>query len=311
MINELIYKNKQLGINLYRYLSEKFCKDSKTLSKYIEELQSVVPRMVKMAAFTYNDFIIEYYLIRDLDNIFEIITNIDGIIIEENAINIPSEFPAYFEDLTKVIYKLELSDKNINSDIQNYLPYLKMTYSFNKYTYFNNDKLFLLTTIPEGKEILINFRDLEYVKLFDRLFDEDIAKSESFSNSMLLKSIEPTYITGLMNTKQVFENGSTIFSSNFFVEYELDIKEHRIYMVDSSRTKDREFIVNVGILPTYDKNPKARTVVRITLYEDITKVFETSREYEKTISEVMSDFADITEIICEIYFNHYGRYPEL
>lgn len=311
MINELMYKNKQRGIVLHRYLAEKFCKDSKTLSKYIEELQSVVPRMVKMAAFTYNEYIIEYYLIRDLDNIFEVITNIDGIIIEENAVNIPSEFPTYFEDLTKVIYKLELSDKNINSDIQNYLPYLKMTYSFNKYTYFNNDKPFLLTTIPEGKEILINFRDLEYIKLFDRLFDEDIAKSESFPNSMLLKSIEPTYITGLMNTKQVFENGSTIFSSNFFVKYELDIKEHRIYMVDSRRSKDREFIVGVGILPTYDKNPKVRTVVRITLYEDITKVFETSREYEKTISEVMSDFADITENICEIYFNRYGRYPEL
>lgn len=311
MINELIYKNKQLGINLYRYLSEKFCKDSKTLSKYIEELQSSVPRMVKMAAFTYNEYIIEYYLIHDLNNILEIITNTDGIIIEENAINIPSEFPAYFEDLTKVIYKLELSDKTVDSNIENYLPYLKMTYSFNKYTYFNNDKPFLLTTIPEGKEILINFRDLEYIKLFDRLFDEDIAKSESFPNSMLLKSIEPTYITGLMNTKQVFENGSTIFSSNFFVKHEIDIKEHRIYMVDSSRTKDREFIVNVGVLPTYDKNPKARTVVRITLYEDITKVFKTSREYEKTISEVMSNFADITEIICEIYFNRYGRYPEL
>lgn len=311
MINELMYKNKQRGIVLHRYLAEEFCRNAETLSKHIESLQSSVPRMVKMAAFTYNDFIIEYYLIRDLDNIFEVITNIDGIIIEENAVNIPSEFPTYFEDLTKVIYRLELADKNINSDIQNYLPYLKMTYSFNKYTYFNNDKPFLLTTIPEGKEILINFRDLEYIKLFDRLFDEDIAKSESFSNSMLLKSSEPTYITGLMNTKQVFENGSTIFSSNFFVNYELDIKEHRIYMVDSRRSKDREFIVGVGILPTYDKNPKARTVVRITLYEDITKVFETSREYEKTISEVMSDFADITEIICEIYFNRYGRYPEL
>ena len=267
--------------------------------------------MVKMAAFTYNEYIIEYYLIHDLNNILEIITNTDGIIIEENAINIPSEFPAYFEDLTKVIYKLELSDKTVDSNIENYLPYLKMTYSFNKYTYFNNDKPFLLTTIPEGKEILINFRDLEYIKLFDRLFDEDIAKSESFSNSMLLKSSEPTYITGLMNTQQVFENGSTIFSSNFFVKHEIDIKEHRIYMVDSSRTKDREFIVDVGILPTYDKNPKVRTVVRITLYEDITKVFETSREYEKTISEVMSNFADIAEIICEIYFNRYERYPEL
>ena len=311
MINELMYKNKQRGIVLHRYLAEEFCRNAETLLKHIESLQSSVPRMVKMAAFTYNEYIIEYYLIRDLDNIFEVITNIDGIIIEENAVNIPSEFPAYFEDLTKVIYRLELADKNINSDIQNYLPYVKMTYSFNKYTYFNNDKPFLLTTIPEGKEILINFRDLEYIKLFDRLFDEDIAKSESFSNSMLLKSSEPTYITGLMNTQQVFENGSTIFSSNFFVKYEIDIKEHRIYMVDSSRKKDREFIVNVGILPTYDKNPKARTVVRITLYEDITKVFKTSREYEKTISEVMSDFADITEIICEIYFNRYGRYPEL
>lgn len=311
MVNELMYKNKQRGIVLHRYLAEKFCRNAETLLKHIESLQSSVPRMVKMAAFTYNEYIIEYYLIRDLDNIFEVITNIDGIIIEENAISIPSEFPAYFEDLTKVIYKLELSDKTVDSNIENYLPYLKMTYSFNKYTYFNNDKPFLLTTIPEGKEILINFRDLEYIKLFDRLFDEDIAKSESFSNSMLLKSIEPTYITGLMNTKQVFENGSTIFSSNFFVNYELDIKEHRIYMVDSRRSKDREFIVNVGILPTYDKNPKARTVVRIILYEDITKVFETSREYEKTISEVMSDFADITEIICEIYFNRYGRYLEL
>lgn len=311
MINELMYKNKQRGIVLHRYLAEEFCRNAETLSKHIESLQSSVPRMVKMAAFTYNGYIIEYYLIRDLDNIFEIITNIDGIIIEENAVNIPSEFPTYFEDLTKVIYKLELSDKTVDSNIENYLPYLKMTYSFNKYIYFNNDKPFLLTTIPEGKEILINFRDLEYIKLFDRLFDEDIAKSESFPNSMLLKSSEPTYITGLMNTKQVFENGSTIFSSNFFVEYELDIKEHRIYMVDSRRSKDREFIVGVGILPTYDKNPKARTVVRITLYEDITKVFETSREYEKTISEVMSDFADITENICEIYFNRYGRYPEL
>lgn len=311
MINELMYKNKQRGIVLHRYLAEEFCRNAETLSKHIESLQSSVPRMVKMAAFTYNEYIIEYYLIHDLNNILEIITNTDGIIIEENAINIPLEFPAYFEDLTKVIYKLELSDKTVDSNIENYLPYLKMTYSFNKYTYFNNDKPFLLTTIPEGKEILINFRDLEYVKLFDRLFDEDIAKSESFSNSMLLKSSEPTYITGLMNTKQVFENGSTIFSSNFFVEYELDIKEHRIYMVDSRRSKDREFIVGVGILPTYDKNPKVRTVVRITLYEDITKVFETSREYEKTISEVMSDFADITEIICEIYFNRYGRYPEL
>ena len=311
MINELMYKNKQRGIVLHRYLAEEFCRNAETLSKHIESLQSSVPRMVKMAAFTYNEYIIEYYLIRDLNNILEIITNIDGIIIEENAVNIPSEFPTYFEDLTKVIYKLELSDKTVDSNIENYLPYVKMTYSFNKYIYFNNDKPFLLTTIPEGKEILINFRDLEYIKLFDRLFDEDIAKSESFSNSMLLKSSEPTYITGLMNTKQVFENGSTIFSSNFFVNYELDIKEHRIYMVDSSRTKDRQFIVDVGILPTYDKNPKARTVVRITLYEDITKVFKTSREYEKTISEVMSDFADITEIICEIYFNRYGRYPEL
>ena len=311
MINELMYKNKQRGIVLHRYLAEEFCRNAETLSKHIESLQSSVPRMVKMAAFTYNEYIIEYYLIRDLNNILEIITNIDGIIIEENAVNIPSEFPTYFEDLTKVIYKLELSDKTVDSNIENYLPYVKMTYSFNKYIYFNNDKPFLLTTIPEGKEILINFRDLEYIKLFDRLFDEDIAKSESFSNSMLLKSSEPTYITGLMNTKQVFENGSTIFSSNFFVNYELDIKEHRIYMVDSRRSKDREFIVGVGILPTYDKNPKARTVVRITLYEDITKVFETSREYEKTISEVMSDFADITEIICEIYFNRYGRYPEL
>lgn len=311
MINELMYKNKQRGIVLHRYLAEEFCRNAETLSKHIESLQSSVPRMVKMAAFTYNEYIIEYYLIHDLNNILEIITNTDGIIIEENAVNIPSEFPTYFEDLTKVIYKLELSDKTVDSNIENYLPYLKMTYSFNKYTYFNNDKPFLLTTIPEGKEILINFRDLEYVKLFDRLFDEDIAKSESFSNSMLLKSSEPTYITGLMNTQQVFENGSTIFSSNFFVKHEIDIKEHQIYMVDSSRTKDREFIVDVGILPTYDKNPKVRTVVRITLYEDITKVFETSREYEKTISEVMSDFADITEIIFEIYFNRYGRYPEL
>ena len=309
MINELMYKNKQRGIVLHRYLAEEFCRNAETLSKHIESLQSSVPRMVKMAAFTYNEYIIEYYLIHDLNNILEIITNTDGIIIEENAINIPSEFPAYFEDLTKVIYKLELSDKTVDSNIENYLPYLKMTYSFNKRFYFNNDNLFLLTTIPEGKEIFIILRDLEYIKLFDRLFDEDIAKSESFSNSMLLKSSEPTYITGLMNTQQVFENGSTIFSSNFFVKHEIDIKEHRIYMVD--RTKDREFIIDVGILPPDEKHPEARTVVRITLYEDITKVFETSREYEKTISEVMSNFADIVEIIFEIYFNRYGRYPEL
>ena len=311
MINELMYKNKQRGIVLHRYLAEEFCRNAETLSKHIESLQSSVPRMVKMAAFTYNEYIIEYYLIHDLNNIFEIITNTDGIIIEENAINIPSEFPAYFEDLTKVIYKLELSDKTVDSNIENYLPYLKMTYSFNKRFYFNNDELFFLTTIPEGNEIFITLRDLEYIKLFDRLFDEDIAKSESFSNSMLLKSSEPTYITGLMNTKQVFANGSTIFSSNFFVKHEIDIKEHRIYMVDSSRTKDREFIVDVGILPPDEKHPKARTVVRITLYEDITKVCETSREYGKTISEVMSNFADIAEIIFEIYFNRYGRYPEL
>ena len=309
MISELMYKNKQRGIVLHRYLAEEFCRNAETLSKHIESLQSSVPRMVKMAAFTYNEYIIEYYLIHDLNNILEIITNTDGIIIEENAINIPSEFPAYFEDLTKVIYKLELSDKTVDSNIENYLPYLKMTYSFNKYTYFNNDKPFLLTTIPEGNEIFITLRDLEYIKLFDRLFDEDIAKSESFSNSMLLKSSEPTYITGLMNTQQVFENGSTIFSSNFFVKHEIDIKEHRIYMVD--RTKDREFIIDVGILPPDEKHPEARTVVRITLYEDITKVCETSREYEKTISEVMSNFADIVEIIFEIYFNRYGRYPEL
>lgn len=309
MINELMYKNKQRGIVLHRYLAEEFCRNAETLSKHIESLQSSVPRMVKMAAFTYNEYIIEYYLIHDLNNILEIITNTDGIIIEENAINIPSEFPAYFEDLTKVIYKLELSDKTVDSNIENYLPYLKMTYSFNKRFYFNNDNLFLLTTIPEGKEIFIILRDLEYIKLFDRLFDEDIAKSESFSNSMLLKSSEPTYITGLMNTQQVFENGSTIFSSNFFVKHEIDIKEHRIYMVD--RTKDREFIIDVGILPPDEKHPEARTVVRITLYEDITKVCETSREYEKTISEVMSNFADIVEIIFEIYFNRYGRYPEL
>ena len=309
MINELMYKNKQRGIVLHRYLAEEFCRNAETLSKHIESLQSSVPRMVKMAAFTYNEYIIEYYLIHDLNNILEIITNTDGIIIEENAINIPSEFPAYFEDLTKVIYKLELSDKTVDSNIENYLPYLKMTYSFNKRFYFNNDNLFLLTTIPEGNEIFITLRDLEYIKLFDRLFDEDIAKSESFSNSMLLKSSEPTYITGLMNTQQVFENGSTIFSSNFFVKHEIDIKEHRIYMVD--RTKDREFIIDVGILPPDEKHPEARTVVRITLYEDITKVCETSREYEKTISEVMSNFADIVEIIFEIYFNRYGRYPEL
>lgn len=311
MINELMYKNKQRGIVLHRYLAEEFCRNAETLSKHIESLQSSVPRMVKMAAFTYNDYIIEYYIVHDSDNIFEIITNNDGIRIEENAINIPSEFPAYFEDLTKVIYKLELSDKTVDSNIENYLPYLKMTYSFNKRFYFNNDNLFLLTTIPEGNEIFITLRDLEYIKLFDRLFDEDIAKSESFSNSMLLKSSEPTYITGFMNTKQVFANGSTIFSSNFFVKHEIDIKEHRIYIVDSSRTKEREFIVNVGILPPDEKHPETRTVVRIKLYEDITKVFETSREYEKTISEVMSNFADITEIIFEIYFKRYGKYPEL
>ena len=311
MINELMYKNKQRGIVLHRYLAEEFCRNAETLSKHIESLQSSVPRMEKLAAFTYNNYVIEYYLVHDSDNIFEIITNTDGIIIEENAINIPSEFPAYFEDLTKVIYKLELSDKTVDSNIENYLPYLKMTYSFNKRFYFNNDNLFLLTTIPEGNEIFITLRDLEYIKLFDRLFDEDIAKSESFSNSMLLKSSEPTYIAGFMNTKQVFANGSTIFSSNFFVKHEIDIKEHRIYMVDNSRTKDREFIVDVGILPPDEKHPETRTVVRITLYEDITKVFETSQEYEKTISEVMSNFADIAEIIFEIYFNRYGRYPEL
>lgn len=307
MVNELMYKNKQHGIVLHRYLAEEFCRNAETLSKHIESLQSSVPRMEKLAAFTYNNYIIEYYIVCDWDNLFEIITNTDGIIVEENAINILSEFPTYFEDLTKVIYKLELSDKTVDSNIENYLPYLKMTYSFNKRFYFNNDDIFLLTTKPEGNEIFITLRDLEYVKLFDRLFDKDIAKSERFSNSMLLKSSEPTYITGFMNTKQVFVYGSTIFSSNFFVKHEIDVKEHRIYKVDETR----EFIVYVGILPPDEKHPETRTVVRITLYEDITKVFETSREYEKTISEVMSNFADITETIFGIYFNRYGMYPEI
>lgn len=339
MINKLIYKNKQHGINLYRYLAEEFCKDPETLSNYIVNSKEPIRKRNKLAAFTHEEYIVEYYLNEDNDHIHEIISNKDGMIVNEMLINIREEYPAYFEDLSKVKYLIDLSNYTVEDNIIKYLPAYKMDYIFgNHRIYINNDATNIsfynpvissvtdkisysqcVTNLrmPNNKTksyscIYTELSKIAFIKLFDHMFDDDVANSKYFQYSLIMHSNihESKQISGFLNTTEIFRNGKTIFSYQCQITEELDLKERRIYHIDS-RYDSREFVIDVGILPPDKKNPKTHTSVRIKFYGNINKIFEAEYQYNKTISEIMSNFNEVVESLIAIYYEIYKRYPSI